>query len=295
MSTSPRPTAADPRRILRSPRAGWPTSRSLEPKPSPGRGPTAGRSRASSPIRSATSPGSAIPSSCRCTAGRTGVFHGLRQPGAQIWAARGYAVLQGNPRGSSGRTLRVQQRQRERLGRQGLSKTSWRGGPCHRPGVADPTGWRSWAAATAGFMTFWAVTQTDRFRAAIGHAGHLRLVRLLRPDRHPQPAGVRLRRAPLGAARPMSAGPPSGTPPMSRLRSSSPTASATSGCPSPRASSTSARSRSWGRPREFLRYPRAGHGITEPRHRIHLDREQEAWFRSYLLGEAAAADSNDGG
>jgi len=40
-----------------------------------------------------------------------------------------------------------------------------------------------------------------------------------------------------------------------------------------------------GKTTEFLRYPRAGHGITEPRHRIHLDGEQDAWFRRYLLGE----------
>jgi dipeptidyl aminopeptidase/acylaminoacyl peptidase len=40
---------------------------------------------------------------------------------------------------------------------------------------------------------------------------------------------------------------------------------------------------------EFLRFPREGHGIQEPRHRLFLDREQEAWFRRHLLGERPRA------
>ncbi len=35
----------------------------------------------------------------------------------------------------------------------------------------------------------------------------------------------------------------------------------------------------------FLRYPREGHGIGEPRHRIDLYQRQMAWFDHYLKGE----------
>jgi dipeptidyl aminopeptidase/acylaminoacyl peptidase len=35
---------------------------------------------------------------------------------------------------------------------------------------------------------------------------------------------------------------------------------------------------------EFLRFPREGHGIREPRHRLFLDEEQAKWFEKYLLG-----------
>ena len=38
---------------------------------------------------------------------------------------------------------------------------------------------------------------------------------------------------------------------------------------------------------EFLRYPREGHGIGEPLHRLHLDREQEKWFARFVLRPAA--------
>ena len=31
-----------------------------------------------------------------------------------------------------------------------------------------------------------------------------------------------------------------------------------------------------GKTTEFLRFPREGHGVDEPRHRLHLDREEEA-------------------
>jgi dipeptidyl aminopeptidase/acylaminoacyl peptidase len=34
---------------------------------------------------------------------------------------------------------------------------------------------------------------------------------------------------------------------------------------------------------EFLRYPREGHGIAEPMHRLHLEEEQTKWFDKYVL------------
>jgi dipeptidyl aminopeptidase/acylaminoacyl peptidase len=43
---------------------------------------------------------------------------------------------------------------------------------------------------------------------------------------------------------------------------------------------------------EFLRYPRAGHSITEPLHRLHLDREQEQWFARYVLGRVTPVTQN---
>jgi dipeptidyl aminopeptidase/acylaminoacyl peptidase len=33
---------------------------------------------------------------------------------------------------------------------------------------------------------------------------------------------------------------------------------------------------------EFLRFPREGHGIREPRHRIYLDQEQAKWFDRWI-------------
>jgi dipeptidyl aminopeptidase/acylaminoacyl peptidase len=39
---------------------------------------------------------------------------------------------------------------------------------------------------------------------------------------------------------------------------------------------------------EFLRYPREGHGITEPMHRLHLEGEQEKWFAEFVLKRGKA-------
>ncbi|MBT7101127.1 prolyl oligopeptidase family serine peptidase, partial [Candidatus Poribacteria bacterium] len=33
---------------------------------------------------------------------------------------------------------------------------------------------------------------------------------------------------------------------------------------------------------EFVRYPREGHSISEPRHRLDLLRRQVAWYRRHL-------------
>jgi len=38
---------------------------------------------------------------------------------------------------------------------------------------------------------------------------------------------------------------------------------------------------------EFLRFPREGHGIREPRHRLFLDAEQAKWIEKYLIPDGA--------
>jgi dipeptidyl aminopeptidase/acylaminoacyl peptidase len=48
-----------------------------------------------------------------------------------------------------------------------------------------------------------------------------------------------------------------------------------------------------GKPVEMLRFPREGHGIGESLHRIFLDQEQEKWFSKYVLGAQRAV--SDGG
>ena len=50
-----------------------------------------------------------------------------------------------------------------------------------------------------------------------------------------------------------------------------------------------------GKPVEMLRFPREGHGIGEPRHRIWLDQQQEKWFAQYVLGAPKAVSDDTGG
>jgi dipeptidyl aminopeptidase/acylaminoacyl peptidase len=46
---------------------------------------------------------------------------------------------------------------------------------------------------------------------------------------------------------------------------------------------------------EFLRFPRAGHGISEPRHRIFLDREQADWFARHVMGQTGRVTTDESG
>ncbi|MHB0876641.1 MAG: prolyl oligopeptidase family serine peptidase, partial [Anaerolineae bacterium] len=89
--------------------------------------------------------------------------------GADIpgWAERGYAVLQPNPRGSSGygRDLRF------------ANSGDWGGGDFRdimsgvdhliATGIVDPDRLAIQGWSYGGFMSSWAITQTDRFKAAL--------------------------------------------------------------------------------------------------------------------------------
>ena len=43
---------------------------------------------------------------------------------------------------------------------------------------------------------------------------------------------------------------------------------------------------------EFLRFPREGHGIREPRHRIFLDAEQAKWLDTYVKQRRTISDGD---
>ncbi|MBI3210346.1 MAG: S9 family peptidase [Candidatus Solibacter usitatus] len=87
------------------------------------------------------------------------------------FAAKGYAVLRVNPRGSSayGRSFR------------GANDKDWGGGDYHdimtgvdhviSAGIADPDHMAVMGWSYGGYMTAWTVTQTQRFKAAIVGAG----------------------------------------------------------------------------------------------------------------------------
>jgi dipeptidyl aminopeptidase/acylaminoacyl peptidase len=204
--------------------------------------------------------------------------------GAQVWAARGYAVLQGNPRGSSGRTFEFSNANIGDWG--GKDFQDIMAGVDHviGLGIADPDRMAIMGGSYGGFMTFWAVTQTDRFKAAIGHAaisdwysfyGQTDIPYLLEFGFSGLPwitQEIYERWSPIRYAENVT------TPLL-----------ITHGEQDLRVPITQGEQyfrtlKKMGKTVEFLKYPRAGHGITEPRHRIHLDREQEAWFQRYIPG-----------
>ena len=207
---------------------------------------------------------------------------------AQIWAARGYAVLQGNPRGSSGRTFEFSNANTNDWG--GKDYQDLMKGVDHviALGVADPDRLAIMGGSYGGFMTFWAITQTDRFKGAIGHAGisdwysffgQTDIPNLLEFGFGGLPTESKAtyeRWSPIELA--------------SRVKTP---LLITHGendrrVPIAQAEQYYRTLKKLGLVVDFLRYPREGHGITEPRHRLHLDAEQEKWFAEHVLRRRVA-------
>ena len=226
--------------------------------------------------------------------GPHGRFSASFNQSAQIWAARGYAVLQGNPRGSSGRTFEFSNANTNDWG--GKDFQDLMKGVDHviALGVADPERLAIMGGSYGGFMTFWAVTQTPRFKAGIGHAGisdwysffgQTDIPNLLEFGFGGLPSRSKAtyeRWSPIEFAEQVTT-PLLITHGENDLR-----------VPIAQAEQYYRLLKKLGKTVEFLRYPREGHGITEPRHRLHLDAEQEAWFAKYVLGRGATPVSDGG-
>jgi dipeptidyl aminopeptidase/acylaminoacyl peptidase len=90
---------------------------------------------------------------------------------AQIYAANGYAVLLPNPRGSTGYGTKFMQANNGDWGGKDFGDLMAGVDAVIAQGVADPEKLAVAGGSYGGFMTFWTITQTNRFKAAIGHAG----------------------------------------------------------------------------------------------------------------------------
>jgi len=103
--------------------------------------------------------------------GPTGVWSDSFEPWGQLLAARGYAVFYPNIRGSSGYGHRFLE----------MNRSDWGGGDFKdvmagvdlliSRGIADPNRLGIGGWSYGGYMTAWAITQTQRFKAAVSGAG----------------------------------------------------------------------------------------------------------------------------
>ena len=226
--------------------------------------------------------GRSYPTILQVHGGPFGRFQSTYNTSAQIWAARGYAVLQGNPRGSSGRTLAFGAANQGDWG--GKDFEDLMKGVDHvvDMGVADPDQLAVMGGSYGGFMTFWAVSQTDRFKAAIGHAaisdwyafyGETDIPNLLEYgfDGLPWRSMENYEQwSPIRYAENVV------TPLLITHGEQDFRVPITQGEKYYRAL------KKIGSPVEFLRFPREGHGIREPLHRIFLDQEQAKWLERYI-------------
>ncbi|MBL8227990.1 MAG: S9 family peptidase [Bryobacterales bacterium] len=90
---------------------------------------------------------------------------------AQIYATNGYAVLLPNPRGSTGYGTQFMQANNGDWGGKDFGDLMAGVDAMIARGIADGDRLAVAGGSYGGFMTFWTITQTTRFKAAIGHAG----------------------------------------------------------------------------------------------------------------------------
>lgn len=121
-----------------------------------------------------TEPGERLPLIVQVHGGPTSrwgpTFHGTWHDWGQIFAAAGYAVLLPNPRGSTGRGAEFTASNRGDLGGMDFDDVMRGVDWAIEQGIADPDrlGIAGWSYG--GFLTAWAITHTDRFKAAVAGA-----------------------------------------------------------------------------------------------------------------------------
>jgi dipeptidyl aminopeptidase/acylaminoacyl peptidase len=237
-------------------------------------------------------PGQRYPLILQVHGGPHGRFSANFNQGAQIWAARGYAVLQGNPRGSSGRTFEFSNANVNDWGGKDFQDLMKGVDFVIEKGIADPERMGVMGGSYGGFMTFWTVTQTDRFKAAIGHAGISDWYSFFGQTDIPN-----LLEFGFGGLPSTSKATYEKWSPIEYASRVKTPLLITHGendlrVPIPQADEYYRLLKKLDKTVEFLRYPREGHGITEPVHRLHLDAEQEKWFAEYILKKPVRPISN---
>ena len=211
--------------------------------------------------------------------------------GSQIWAARGYAVLRGNPRGSSGRTLEFSNANYMDWGGKDFQDLMAGVDYVVEMGVANPDELAIMGGSYGGFMTFWGVTQTDRFKAAIGHAAISDWYAFYGQTDIPYLLEFGFGGLPWETKETFEQ-----FSPIEYAGNVTTPLLITHGEQDRRVPITQGEEyfrtlKKMGADVEFLRFPREGHGIREPRHRIFLDQEQAKWIDRWVRSTRAVTDA----
>jgi dipeptidyl aminopeptidase/acylaminoacyl peptidase len=201
---------------------------------------------------------------------------------AQIWAAHGYAILMPNPRGSTGYGHRFTTANVGDWGGKDFKDIMAGVDAVIAKGIADPDKLVVMGGSYGGFMTFWTITQTDRFRAAIGHAGISDWYSF-----HGQSDVPGLMEYGFAGQPWTSTETYRRSSPMTFIDRVKTPIMITHGERDLRVPIAQAEQYYRAlKKREvevvFLRFPREGHGIQEPNHQIDLTQRQIEWFDSHL-------------
>lgn len=205
-----------------------------------------------------------------------------------VWAAEGYLVLQPNFRGSAGYGNAFAVANRRDIG--GGDYRDIMAGVDYliEQGLADPQRMGIMGGSYGGFMTNWAISQTDRFAAAISEFG---MFSLITSTANSEIARWELEY--LGAnywEEPEIYRRCSPSTYIDRIRT--PTLILHGDNDNNTFISNSKEMyhalRTRGVPVQFVHYPREGHGLREPNHKLDEMRRCLAWFDRYLKGAGAA-------
>lgn len=203
---------------------------------------------------------------------------------AQVYAARGYATLAPNYRGSEGYGNEFGVVNRGDLGggdyRDIMAGVDW----AVREGIADPDRLCVMGASYGGYLTNWAVGHTDRFKAAISRFGIFSLVTDFSNSLAPRWEQEYLdgfywdspdnyaRLSPASYVKDIKT-------PMLILHGEGDTNTFIAN-----SQEMYTALRLLGRTVEYAHYPREGHGFAEPQHRLDEFQRCLAWFDRYVMG-----------
>jgi dipeptidyl aminopeptidase/acylaminoacyl peptidase len=214
--------------------------------------------------------------------GPYGRFENSFNSRAQIFAANGYAVLLPNPRGSTGYGNKFTVANLGDWGGKDFKDIMAGVDAAIAKGIADPDKLVVMGGSYGGFMTFWTITQTDRFKAAIGHAGISDWYSFHGQSDIPGLMEYGFVGQPWNATETYRK-----SSPMTYVDKVKTPIMITHGEQDRRVAIAQAEEYYRALQRRgvevvFLRFPREGHGIQEPNHQIDLVTRQLEWFDAHL-------------
>ncbi len=201
----------------------------------------------------------------------------------QVLAANGFAVLQPNFRGSTGKGQTFSQANKNTWGKGDYEDCMTGVDAMIARGIADPDRLGAFGWSYGGYMTFWILTQTDRFKAVSPGAGLTniysmysqndihRYLRWFYADKSPWDATeLYWDRSPMKYVNNVK------TPTMIMH------GQADTRVPIAQAQEFYQALKERNVPVEFVVYPREGHGFTEPRHQMDRVQRYVKFFAKYL-------------
>ena len=201
----------------------------------------------------------------------------------QVLAANGFAVLQPNFRGSTGKGLAFSQANKNAWGKGDYEDCMTGVDAIVAAGIADPDRLGAFGWSYGGYMTFWILTQTDRFKAVSPGAGLTniysmysqndiqRYLRWFYSDKAPWDAQeLYWDRSPMKYVKNVKT-------PVMIMHGQVDTR-----VPIAQAQEFYMALKEMKVPVEFVVYPRENHGFTEPRHQMDRVRRYVKFFSKYL-------------